>query len=135
MPTTKPYNAGFKRKAKLLREARGKCEMCQREPISWPGSKRKAMESEFYMRTLTVHHINGNSLDDRDANLVVLCASCHLRVETFNRQLLRETLRYPYPRAHMQRMLENSERQLFGEMVEVKPKAGGGCERSNRSTG
>ena len=126
MPTTKPYNPGFKEKARLLREARGKCEMCQRPPVA----KLLNMHPDFHKRILTVHHINGNSLDDRDTNLVVLCTSCHLRVETFNRQLLREVIRSQDAFETVGLMLENSERQLFGDTAEVKLKAGGEYEKT-----
>jgi len=41
---------------------------------------------------LSVHHINGNSLDNDSENLIVLCSRCHLRDQHRLRRLSRAVI-------------------------------------------
>lgn len=80
MPSTRQYPKDWKQLTDNLKRACGfKCQMCGRKWIK--GGTRK--------RVLTTHHINGDTTDNSLTNLIVLCAECHLRIESMNRKLIR----------------------------------------------
>ena len=84
MPSKRKYPKYWKQLSDNLKRVNGrKCQMCGRKWIK--GGTRK--------RVLTVHHINGDTTDNRLVNLIVLCAECHLRIESMNRKLLRNLKR------------------------------------------
>jgi len=82
MPMTKDYNKSFKDKALALKQACGwQCQMCHKQCYR-PGERARSKK-----KVLTVHHINGDTRNDKLTNLIALCAECHLRIETMNRKL------------------------------------------------
>ncbi len=68
-------NSGYhqaRRAKRYLQETRGcKCEICQQE--TWMGKPVP----------LVVDHINGNALDDRIANMRIVCGNCDMQLPTY----------------------------------------------------
>lgn len=54
---------------RLKQRANWTCQKCHRHADRGKGIQ------------LAVHHINGNTQDNRDTNLIVLCRRCHLMEE------------------------------------------------------
>ena len=50
---------------RLIARAEGKCENCGRS---------------LYNEKIEIHHKNGDSSDNRESNLLVVCGKCHLRI-------------------------------------------------------
>ena len=85
MPTTKQYTENWEaRAAEIKRLARYKCHMCKKQCYK-PGQRVRTTK-----KVLTVHHINGDTMNDARANLMALCAPCHLIIEAMNRRLLKK---------------------------------------------
>lgn len=63
-PYPKSWNKALK--AKVRKRDKSICQVCKRH------------EEEF-KKKLSIHHINYNKLDDSSANLICLCAPCHLK--------------------------------------------------------
>lgn len=79
MPSTQDYHPKWERYAEAAKERAGyRCQMCGRD--GYKGRSRK--------RVLTVHHIDGDTRNNCPSNLIVLCAECHLRLESLNRKLI-----------------------------------------------
>ena len=65
------YTQQWKETTKKIKEAFGwKCALCRRE---------HALEGKGSI--LGVHHIDGDSENDSKENLLVLCFSCHVKVD------------------------------------------------------
>ena len=54
---------------KIKEKAGWKCQKCGYKPSGTAGD------------TLGVHHINGDTRDNKDSNLIALCQPCHLKEE------------------------------------------------------
>ena len=62
------------------RNAGWKCEHCGME--FYPDGKAKeSVNADGKPAILTVHHIDGNKMNNRSDNLLVCCQKCHLHVQ------------------------------------------------------
>lgn len=59
------------------------CQKCGKQ------CRRPGEALDTHTRTLTVAHINHQPMDDRDENLVALCAPCHLKYDNVMRNMRR----------------------------------------------
>jgi hypothetical protein len=54
----------------------GACLVCGRSPESWLNTT----QGERRQDVLSLHHLNGDDTDDRVANVIPLCQSCHVHI-------------------------------------------------------
>lgn len=71
------------------------CLVCGRSPEGW----LNATEGERRQDKLSLHHINGDNTDDRVANVIPLCQSCHVHVHKVDEP--------PYRQWHRQLPIEH----------------------------
>ena len=82
------------KEAKRLKRANNKCELCfapnksniVRDKYGWYIPR---FPSEHKLKTiqvvLTIHHLNNDKTDNRQANLIALCQRCHLKLHAGDR--------------------------------------------------
>jgi len=73
----------------------GECLVCGRSPEGWLNTT----EGERRQNKLSLHHINGDDTDDRVANVIPLCQSCHVHVHKVDEP--------PYRQWHRQLPIEH----------------------------
>ena len=72
----KRYPANWKQIAAAVKEAAGwRCQQCGKQ------CRRPGEKLDTHQRTLTVHHIDHQPENCEPANLIALCAPCHLRAD------------------------------------------------------